>query len=47
MGHGVCIQGDLHRGVGRHPSPHRILRDMVNERAVRILLKCMLVHLTF
>ena len=36
-GRGVWIQGDL------QTSPHQILRDMVNERAVRILLECILV----
>ena len=36
-------RGGLHRGVGRPPAPHRTLRDTVNERAVRILLKCILV----
>ena len=47
-GVGVCIQGDLHlegglrRGGGR--PPNRILRDTVNERAVRILLECILVY---
>ena len=36
-GGGVCIQG-----VGQTP-PHRILRDTVNEQAIRILLECILV----
>ena len=50
---GLCIQGGLHpRGSASigvlHPgevgqTPHRILWDMVNKRAVRILLECILV----
>ena len=36
----VCLQGV--GGLGRPPS-HWILQDMVNERAVRILLECILV----
>ena len=51
---GVCIRvgsastgglhrGDLHLGrVWQTPPLHRILRDTVNERAVRILLECIL-----
>ena len=36
--------GGLHPGwVGQTPLPFRILWDMVNERAVRILLECILV----
>ena len=35
---GVCIQWG-----GQTPPPHRILRDTVNEWAVRILLECILV----
>ena len=38
---GVCIQGGLHRGWAT-PPPNWILRDTVNERAVRILLECIL-----
>ena len=39
---GVCIQGGgLHPGDGQ--TPHWILRDMVNERVVRILLECILI----
>ena len=34
----VCIEGG-----GWADTPHRILRDTVNERAVRILLKCNIV----
>ena len=37
-GAGVCIQGE----VGR-PHSLKALRDMVNKRAVRILLQCILV----
>ena len=48
---GVCIQGDgsASRGRGLPPggfgsgSPHRILRDTVNVRSVRILLECIIV----
>ena len=41
---GVCIQGEACIQVGQNlPLPHRILRDTVNERAVRILLECILV----
>ena len=45
----VCIQGDLHpEGLGRTPPPpHRILRDTVKERAVRIQLECILVLMFF
>ena len=39
-GGGVCIQGVDPPGCR---PPHRILRDMVNERAVRILPECVLV----
>ena len=42
-GGGACIQGVcIQRGVEQTP-PYRILRDMVKERAVRILLECILV----
>ena len=43
-GGGVCIQGVYIRegGVGQTP-PHQILWDTVNERAVRIILECILV----
>ena len=41
---GVCIQGGLHPGgCWADSPPHRILRDMVTVRSVRILLKCILV----
>ena len=41
---GICIQGGiLHPGGWADPLPHQILRDMVNERAVRILPECILV----
>ena len=41
----VCIRGGLHPGVlGRPPW---ILWDMVNERAVSILLECILAQLFF
>ena len=48
---GVCIQeGGLHQGGGLHPGEvciqeggHRILQYTVNERAVGILLECILV----
>ena len=51
-GRGVCgrghvLQGDMHgRGHAWHARP-QILRDMVNERAVRILLECILVTNVF
>ena len=38
-GRGFCIQG----GWADTPPPNRILRDTVNERAVRMLLECILV----
>ena len=44
--HGGSIsEGVLHWGVGgwADPPPHRILRDTVNEWAIRILLECILV----
>ena len=45
---GVCIQRGLHPGgFGLTPPPHRIPRDTVNERAVRILLECILVFSLF
>ena len=45
---GVCIQGNLHPGEGGSasrgpPEIYEILRDMTNERAVHILLECILV----
>ena len=46
---GACMQGGMHGRrcvVGGHactPLPRQILRDTVNERAVRILLECILV----
>ena len=40
----VCIQGVCLQGGWEDP-PHRILMDMVNERAVRILLECILVFI--
>ena len=44
----VCTrEGGLHPGVGKPPPPHWILRDTVNERAVRILLECILVFFTY
>ena len=39
---GVCIQGVCIGGSGGRQT-HRILRDMFNERAVRILRECILV----
>ena len=40
---GACEAGGMHgRGVA-HTFPQQILRDTVNERAVRILLECILV----
>ena len=49
MAGGVCVAGGVHgRGhvwQGGHscsPPHHQILRDTVNERAVRILLECIL-----
>ena len=38
---GGCAGGMYGRGM--HAPPRQILRDMVNERAVRILLECILV----
>ena len=38
---GMCVSGGMH-GCWRG---HRIRRDMVNERAVRILLECILVEI--
>ena len=44
---GICIWRSLHpEGVWGRP-PHRILRDTVNERAVRILLECILISSSF
>ena len=41
---GVCIQGvSIWGGLGRPCTSNRILRDTVNERAVRILRECILV----
>ena len=53
-GRGACVAGGMHcrrgawmaRGYAWHAhpsSPWQILRDTVNERAVRILLECILV----
>ena len=39
MAEGVCVAG----GHAWHACPQQILRDTVNERAVRILLECILV----
>ena len=39
-GGGHAWQGEVH---GMHAPPRQILRDMVNERVVRILLECILV----
>ena len=39
---GACMAGHMH-GRGRAFMPQQILGDMVNERAVRILLECTLV----
>ena len=47
---GVCVAGGMHgKGVAWHarPPPIPILRDVVNERAVRILLECILVRTGF
>ena len=41
---GVPIGGGLHPGKFNSPPPHQILRDTVNERAVRILLEYILVY---
>ena len=41
----VCLQGGLH--LGGWADPPWILRDTVNERAVRILLQCILVFNKF
>ena len=47
-GWGICIrgglrpEGGLHRGVLGRPPPNQILWETVNERAVRILLECIL-----
>ena len=43
-GGGPAFRKGLPRGVGVGRLPCRILRDMVNERAVRILLECILVQ---
>ena len=44
-GRGACVAGGMH---GREVCmPPQILRDTVNERAVRILLECILVNDTF
>ena len=42
---GACVEGGgMHvGGHAWHTPPQQILRDMVNERAVRILLECILV----
>ena len=40
-GRGACVV------EGMHAPPQQILRDMVNERAVRILLECILVKSIF
>ena len=43
---GQHLRGSAFRGrVGKTPFPHRILQDTVNERAVHILLECILVSL--
>ena len=41
---GVRGRGGVH---GRGHPPQQILRDTVNERAIRILLECILVHFKF
>ena len=38
---GACVAG----GKAHVPPPRQILRDTVNERAVRILLECILVYI--
>ena len=46
-GRGVCIQevgGSASTGLGIPPEIHGMLSDTVNERAVRILLECILVN---
>ena len=41
---GACMGGGMHgRRCACNAHPQQILRDAVNERAVRILLECMLV----
>ena len=53
LGGGICIQRGLHprgvciQGFGQTFRPPRILWDTVNERAVRILLECILVWSCF
>ena len=42
-GRGCAWQGGVH---GKQALPQQILRDTVNERAVRILLECILVELS-
>ena len=43
-GMGACMaRGACMAGVWHAPSPLQILRDTVNDRAVRILLECVLV----
>ena len=44
---GVCIQGGLHPGGLDRAPPPPILRDTVNEPAVRILLECILIGFVF
>ena len=46
-GKGACMAGSMHgrRACMPHPPPRQILRDTVNERAVRILLEYILVNL--
>ena len=39
-GRGPCMVGGVH---GRRERPCQLLRDIVNEQAVRILLECILV----
>ena len=48
-GGGLNLEGRLHPEgwTDALPPPHRILRDTVNERAVRIVLECILVNSKF
>ena len=47
-GRGVCVaRGAWQGGMHATCTPWHILRDSVNERAVRILLECILVHQVF
>ena len=44
---GIPTRGSASGGLGKPPKIHGLLWDMVNRRAVRILLECFLVDLKF